>query len=187
MSAAYKLLGQGDGGTSAIQAILDETGLARRAFYRHFASKDDLIISMYRVENERVAVALKSAIAAASTPPEALEAWIDHWMTIIYDPGRVRHVRVLSSPEAHKIAGLRAVQQESYDVAIGALAEVLERGLAEGDFPRAEPFPDARAIHASVIALLNARLQHAYTPTMRDARAHLCRLVNRVAGVPTTR
>lgn len=182
--AAYKLMGQGDGASaSAIHAILAEAGLARRAFYRHFASKDDLIIAMFRFENESVASALEADIAAAPTLIDAVEAWIDHWLAVIYDPARLRHIRVLAS-RAAQVDGLRAVRQESYDVAIDALARLLALGREGGDFPLTEPMPDARAIHAAMIALLEARLSRAYTPNLRDARSYVCRLVGRVCGAP---
>ena len=108
MSAAYRLIDQSDNGSSAIQDILDATGLSRRAFYRHFASKDELIVGMYRADSEKVAATLRERIAGAPTATDAVITWVDHWMGIIYDPSRLRHVRILSTPEAHSAAGFRA-------------------------------------------------------------------------------
>src|ERR1700712_2212912 len=110
MQAAYRLIGHSESGSTAVQDILTEAGLSTRAFYRHFASKDDLIVAMYRADSQRVAAELTQAIAAAETPVAAVEAWIDHWLSIAYDPRRAKHVRVLSSSEARSAVGMRNVE-----------------------------------------------------------------------------
>ena len=51
--AAYRLVGHNRGFVS-VQEILESAELSTRAFYRHFSSKDELVLSMYRSDNERV-------------------------------------------------------------------------------------------------------------------------------------
>jgi len=180
MRAAYRLIGRNE--PTAVQDILTEAGLSTRAFYRHFASKDDLIVAMYRADSQRVASELSTALAAAATPPHAVEAWIDHWLAIAFDPRRARHVRVLSSAEARGAAGFRTVEAESDRISVAMLAQVLSAGRHSGDFPVVEPEEDARAFQAVVVGLLQARLYREYTPTLTSARAHLCSLIGRAVG-----
>src|SRR5271166_2484888 len=77
LAAASKTLReQGVRGVS-IAAILERTGLGTRAFYRHFASKDDLVaavfLEMARVEERR----LRRRMASAATEIDAVAVWID--------------------------------------------------------------------------------------------------------------
>jgi AcrR family transcriptional regulator len=184
MQAAYRLIGHNETGSTAVQDILTEAGLSTRAFYRHFASKDDLIVAMYRADSARVAAELSAALAAAPTPPAAVEAWIDHWLAIAYDPRRAKHVRVLSSAEARSALGLRSVEAEDSRTSIAVLAQVLSAGRHSGHFPSVEPDDDARAFQAVVGALLQARLFREFTPSWAQARAHLCSLIGRALGCP---
>jgi AcrR family transcriptional regulator len=182
MNAAYRLNDQGESRSSAIQDILTEAVLSRRAFYRHFRSKDDLLIAMYRADSQKVAVALRDAIDRASTVFEAVVAWIDHWLAITYDPGRMRHVRVLASRETTNTLGFRSVVMEAQELSISALADIFRRGREQGCFPDVQPEEDARAIHYAVIALLNSRVFLEYPTTLTQSRNHLFSLVSRVAG-----
>ncbi len=182
MQAAYRLIGQNESGPTAVQDILTEAGLSTRAFYRHFASKDDLLVAMYRADSQRVASELSASLAAADTPVDALEAWIEHWLAIAYDPRRAKHVRVLSSAEARSVVGVRMVEAEYSRTSIAVLAQVLSAGRHSGHFPLAEPEDDARAFQAVVLSLLQARLFRQYAPAWADARTHLSSLLGRALG-----
>src|SRR5690348_4744687 len=70
----YRLMASGQEMVS-IQDILDSTGLSTRAFYRHFASKNDLFLAMYRNDNERLADTLATATTAEPDAWRALRAW----------------------------------------------------------------------------------------------------------------
>ena len=87
MRAAYRLIGR-DGGFVSVQEILDSADLSTRAFYRHFSSKDELVLSMYRGDNERVAAALWTATQTELDVWDALQAWIDVSLSVVYDLGR---------------------------------------------------------------------------------------------------
>src|SRR4051794_15404617 len=153
MQAAYRLIGHSENGSTAVQDILNEAGLSTRAFYRHFGSKDDLIVAMYRADSQRVAAELSTSIAAADTPTAAVQAWIDHWLSIAYDPRRAKHLRVLSSAEARSAVGMRAVEGEDGRISITVLSQVLSTGRHSGEFPLVEPEDDARAFQAVLMAL----------------------------------
>jgi AcrR family transcriptional regulator len=180
MRSAYRLIGRNE--PTSVQDILAEAGLSTRAFYRHFASKDDLIVAMYRADSQRVASELAEAITSAPTPARAVEAWIDHWLAIAYDPRRAGHVRVLSSAEARSAVGLRAVEAEQHKTSVTMLAQVLSAGRHDGSFPLVEPDDDARAFQAVVVALLHARIDREFTPARTAARVHLCSLIGRAVG-----
>ncbi len=68
MRAAYGLVGSSESGSTSVQDILTVAGLSTRAFYRHFPSKDELILAMCRAEYERVLGGLSDAIAVAASP-----------------------------------------------------------------------------------------------------------------------
>ena len=52
IDAAYDCLSEPHSGPIPVAAILERAGLSTRAFYRHFASKDELFLAMLRQEGE---------------------------------------------------------------------------------------------------------------------------------------
>src|SRR5246127_1289544 len=69
----------------SIAAVLERAGLSTRAFYRHFASKDELVAAAFleaaRVEMRR----LRRRMAAAATEIDAVAAWIDARLDLAFD------------------------------------------------------------------------------------------------------
>jgi AcrR family transcriptional regulator len=72
VEAAYELLAtQGLEGLT-IRAVLEKTGLARRAFYECFAGKDDLILAVFEQTISMAAIRFGEQIAALPDPLERL-------------------------------------------------------------------------------------------------------------------
>jgi AcrR family transcriptional regulator len=60
-----------------IRDIAVEAGVGTATIYRHFPTRADLIIAVYRHQVEQLAEAGPRLLAEASSPFAALEAWID--------------------------------------------------------------------------------------------------------------
>jgi AcrR family transcriptional regulator len=148
MRAAYRLIGR-DSGSVSVQEILDAAGLSTRAFYRHFASKDDLILAMYRTDNERVSDALWAATEAEPDAWKALRAWVDISLSVAFDHAPERHSKVLGSAEAKSAAGWSTEHLEGIERQIASLEAVLARGGHDGTFPITQVRPDADVIFAA--------------------------------------
>jgi AcrR family transcriptional regulator len=186
MRAAFQLIGQSELGATSVQDILERAGLSTRAFYRQFGSKDDLIIAMYRAESDRVVAALAAAVADAPDPRGAVEAWMDQWLSIAYDPRRATRIRTLSSGEARNAAGFREAQLDTFDTSTTIVQQVLLAGQRSGDFPTVHPDHDARAMQAIMMGLVDTRhLRRAY-PTWAEARDRTADLFARILGYSRT-
>jgi AcrR family transcriptional regulator len=182
MRAAYDLIQRNGSKETSVHDVLRETGYSTRAFYRHFRSKDELVIEMYRVDSDRVSEALTAAVAAATTPLAGLEAWIDQNLAVVYDARRLRHAAVLSSPEVASADGYAAVQLAGLDAQRAPLVALLRQGKDSGAFPFAEPEADAVAVQAVVGAHMRTRLLHGGGLSRAEARAHTVALFRRALG-----
>ena len=138
-----------------VTEILDEAGLSTRAFYRHFASKDDLLRAMHRRESERAAQRLVARVDAAESGVARLEAWIDEQMSFVYDRRRAVRVALMSSEVAQR-ASDASERTNTRALMVAPLVALLEQGRRDGAFPRAEPDVHSRSIHALVSGLLHA-------------------------------
>jgi AcrR family transcriptional regulator len=179
MRAAYDLILHNEANTTSVHDILRETGYSTRTFYRHFRSKDELLVAMYRVDNDRVTEALTVAVADAPTPLAGLEAWVDQFLAVAYDPRRLRRAAVLSSPEAAMAEGYDEAQAAGQVAHRAPLVEVLRQGKHDDVFPRAEPEADAFAIQAVVGAHVRAKLLGTNEFSRAEARDHTVALFRR--------
>jgi AcrR family transcriptional regulator len=138
--------------------VLSEAGLSTRAFYRHFRSKDELVLAIYARDAEASRERLDTRLAAAAGTREAFETWVDETLALAFDRRRARR----TAPLAAEGARLRHEFPEEFaailEGVLQPLVGVLERGRNDGTFSRARPEIDARSIHALVWALAEARL-----------------------------
>lgn len=185
MRAAYELIQRDGSKETSVHDVLDAAGLSTRAFYRHFRSKDELVLEMYRVDCDRVNATVAAAVAAAPDPLAALEAWIDQNLAVVYDVRRLRHAVVLSSAEVSSADGFTNVKNAGLAEQRVPLVELLRDGRDCGVFPHAEPLADAVAIQAVVGAHMRARLDRDPAALTRaDARRHTLDLFRRALGAP---
>jgi AcrR family transcriptional regulator len=183
LRVAYRLIGRGPDSTASVQEILDGAELSTRAFYRHFRSKDELILTMYRTAADRVAVELSDVAAAAGGAPAALEAWIHHQLAVVYDGRRARQTAVLNSVEVRATAGFDQVHQASDTVRRTILAEVLRQGRRDGSLPGVvDPDEDARAVVSVVGGIVMAKLAGDRAPSWSAASRHTADLFLRAFG-----
>lgn len=151
IEAAYSCMAAPRSGPVSVAAILDEAALSTRAFYRHFASKDELFLAMLRRDSALVARRLRRiADDSSMSPAGQLTAWVECLLDLVYHPRRRAHAMVLSSNEVRVAKGYLEASAELRDEREKILAEILQHGRADGSFPFVEPERDAAAIHALV-------------------------------------
>jgi AcrR family transcriptional regulator len=185
--AAHRLIGRDGTRSTSIQDILQLAGVNRRIFYRHFDSKDDLVLAMQAQASETVLRALRAATNAAADPAAAVVAWIEQYLGIGWDDHRSRDGRTFLSPEVGLTAGIAGALEDTYARHRQILADVLTRGQEDRSLPGARPESDAFAIHAVVLRHLEARIRGhldlPYTRVRDDVvDLFLAALVSRTGG-----
>jgi AcrR family transcriptional regulator len=149
VDAAYRTLVANGGAALSMAELLDAAALGTRAFYRHFDSKDELLLAVYRRDADRLAERL--ARAAADAPPTAaLTAFVEAMLHVTADPRRRRRMRILSAEAVRQARGYAEETQRLRATLEDSLAEILARGRADGSFPLTDPGPDARSIRAAL-------------------------------------
>ena len=148
--------------------VLTEAGLSTRAFYRHFDSKDALVLAIYAHDSRRVSDAMRRRLALANTPRAALESWVDETLALGFDSRRARRTR----PLAREGSRLKAEFPAEFSAIEAALLDPLVTVLRALRSP--DPERDARSIHAITWSLVDERMQGSKI-TQADARAHVLR------------
>jgi AcrR family transcriptional regulator len=158
-----------------VAEVLAQAGRSTRAFYRHFESKDELLLAIYEHDARASVGELHGQVAAAPSALAALTAWVDATLRLAFDPRRARRTRVLAA-EARRLQGEHPEAFAAIAAAqLAPLVEALERGRADGSFPHALPARDAATVHAIVWALVEQQLYGPAEMTFDDARSHALR------------
>src|SRR3954451_3466058 len=92
--AAFTVMQRAGTPDVTVADILREADMSTRSFYRHFGSKDDLLLAMYRRESEAASAKLHAAVDAAPTPIAGLEAWIGAILSIGHSRRRAARAAV---------------------------------------------------------------------------------------------
>jgi AcrR family transcriptional regulator len=151
IDAAYGCLSEPHSGPIPVAAILARAGLSTRAFYRHFASKDELFLAMLRQEADALTGRLDSiADALPGSPVKQLTAWVEMMFDLAHDAELRTHFTVIDSDEVRTAKGYRETRERLHADRERSLVRILERGHDGGSFPLAKPRQDAIAISAIV-------------------------------------
>ncbi|MDZ4760321.1 MAG: TetR/AcrR family transcriptional regulator [Alphaproteobacteria bacterium] len=145
-----------DGMPAATTAALAlEAGVAEGTLYRHFDSKDDLLIAAYRQIKQEVFLNAAAGVDISLPPPERLErAWKAIYLAYRADPDAFAFgQRFSESPLAEREGGESAR-------AIGRLVADLRRaGIASGDFKNLPVDLLANLFLAPIAYLLKSELK----------------------------
>jgi AcrR family transcriptional regulator len=151
-----------------VNDVLAEAGLSTRAFYRHFDSKDALILTVYARDSERARARLQKRLNDAATPRAALDVWIDETLGLAFDVRRATRTRPLAREgirlQAQFPAEFAAIRASVLD----PLADVLR------DLGSPDPERDARSLHAVAWEIVAERMRGSEM-SRASARAYVLR------------
>lgn len=162
LDTAYRLLDRSGGAGLEVTQILAETGLGTRAFYRHFKTRDELMLVMLRRDRDHVLERLRNVVVEASDPVDALRRWVDVMFSLLTEPRRKRRVLSFHSEEMQRTRGYLTELGRFSAAEQAILAQIISEGKAKGCFPAADPGPDARSVRAVIEA---AMIEHTDHPT----------------------
>ena len=155
-AALHILQLKGDSGLT-VNDVLLEAGLRTRAFYRHFASKDDLIIAAFAEGAEAEAMRLRRRMASAADPLEGVVAWIDARLELGFDQRVAANLRPLSQEAERAQRRFPAHLKLAFDRMLAPLMEQLHAGQLDGTFSHLSLAEDALAIHQVVWGVVEQR------------------------------
>ncbi len=134
LRAARELIEDGGYSAASVAAIADRAGVAAGTLYRHFASKEDLFVDVFRTVCDREVQAMRSA--AERMPAEA--SHVDRLETVLatFAQRALRRPRLawalLAEPVDPLVDAERLAYRERYSE---MTAEALRSGIAAGEIP----------------------------------------------------
>jgi AcrR family transcriptional regulator len=115
----------------SMRDILAESGISTQAFYRYFASKDELMLVLLDEGRRRLLDTLERRMRRADTPADRLRAWIEGVLAQATNPAAAARTRPWVLSERHLSTLFPEEQQSSVDLLVRLLYEPI-RGLRGG-------------------------------------------------------
>ncbi|MCW2831621.1 MAG: regulatory protein TetR [Aeromicrobium sp.] len=182
ISAAYRCLDITGGTSLAVTDILHTAGLSTRAFYRHFKTKDELLLEMFRRDREIVIAELQAAVTSANHPADALRRWIDVLFELVSDQRKRRRVNTFFSEEMSRARGYLQEVERFAAAEHAALAQIFYEGQADGTFPHTRPDVDSRFARAAIEAALLDQIHQTSSAGPREAASQVLDFIFRSVG-----
>ncbi|MFI5041661.1 MAG: TetR/AcrR family transcriptional regulator [Acidimicrobiales bacterium] len=147
LDAALEVLARNGYVDAGVNDVLTASGVSTRALYRHFPTKDDLMVALYVRDGEVSAQLLRRAVDAAPDPSAAVVAWIDAFLDVFYAPKKVARVALFNSPGIRSAVGYAEAESRIYELLTAPLVEALETGHQVGALHSPAPDRDAGSIY----------------------------------------
>lgn len=181
MDAAINVMPGRDYLEVAVADVLAEAGLSTRAFYRHFESKEALLIALMRRDAESVGQSLDRAVDRATDPSLAVAEWLDGYLAVFYEPHRASRTTLYSSPGARASPAVVAEHAELRQIVVRSLVSALRAGHRVGALHSPAPHRDAM----TVLALVGVAVgPPGGFRTRKGARTHVMRFAWPALGLP---
>ncbi len=158
IDAAYAVIARSGRFDPPVRAILAEAGLSNPAFYRHFRSKDELLLVLLDEGRRQLVQYLDHQIEAAPDPDERVEAWVRGVLAQSTDESAARRTRPFVTQVERLQQRFPAEQEASEQQLLDQLRAVL--GSARNRW--------APTIYSLVFGELERYLRTETTPTDND-------------------
>jgi AcrR family transcriptional regulator len=113
---------------ASVDDLLTASGISRRTFYRLYASKEDVVVALYRIGTEGLLESCRLAIAKARDPIRQLEGCVDAHLQNARERGRL--VFVLGGEAQRHESALHPRRMEVHEALVTMLAHGVEDGTS---------------------------------------------------------
>jgi AcrR family transcriptional regulator len=132
--AAQELIEEGGYGAASVIAIAERAGVAAGTLYRHFASKEQLFVEVFRsvcAREERAMRAAAASMPASASAVQRLETELASFAERALRNPRLAWA-LIAEPVDPRVDAERLAYRERY---AGVVAEGLRAGIAAGELP----------------------------------------------------
>jgi len=162
----------------SVREILEQAGLSTKAFYRHFRSKDELLLVTLEEGCRVLAEYLEHRMSTVAEPLDKVGAWIDGFVRQAVNPSAARR----TLPWTLGAGRLATVFPEQFDKNQATIMVPLHREIAnavkDGSGQSPDPARDARLIYGYTMDIVRYNLINDTAPNTRTVR-HLINFAHR--------
>ncbi|MCZ6784437.1 MAG: TetR/AcrR family transcriptional regulator [Proteobacteria bacterium] len=156
--------------------IVRAAGLSNQAFYKHFRSKDELLLTVLTEGVRVLASYLEHRMDAVESAPAKIREWLSGVLEQALHPEAASATRPFAVSRA-RLAELFPSEVEDCERQLAALLHgAIEAGVASGELAAADPERDAETVYNLAMGWVQrqlARPEAELAPASPDDAAHL--------------
>jgi AcrR family transcriptional regulator len=174
MQAALDVMRADPDRSPRVSDIVSKAGLSNNAFYRHFRSKDDLVLAILDDGRRTLLGYLEHLMAEEDTGDGKVRRWIEGMMTQAVDPDAAAATRAVHVNATRADGGVGEKGRRAEDDLRALLSTALVQTAS------VDPQRDAHVIFHTVVGTMTDYLVRQQKPSARDVK-HLAAFC--VAGI----
>jgi AcrR family transcriptional regulator len=176
VDASFKLIRDTGNLEPRVSEIVAEAGLSNQAFYKHFRSKDELLLAVLDESSHILKDYLEHKVAKAKSAEQKIRSWIDGMLAQVLNEEAAHATRpfALSRTRLSELFPEEVMNSERQLTAV--LQEVIQEAIQSGDFPDADADRDSEIIHNLVLGWMERKLSGATPPKQAEVN-HLIEFV----------
>jgi AcrR family transcriptional regulator len=168
VEATYRVIERAGSVDPKIREILTEAGVSTQVFYRHFQSKDELMLVLLDDGRRRLATYLEHQMGKADDPLSQVRAWVVGTLAQARDPKAAARTRPFARSLGHLQEQYPGEHRESVEVLVGLLRRAIEQAADAGVATSASPAHDATLIYLMTQSLMDRHLREMTTPSKAE-------------------
>jgi len=153
-----------------VSEIVREAGLSNQAFYRHFRSKHELLVTVLDEGIALLARTLSRRMSRAQSSEGRIREWLRGLLEQALNPAAAEATRPFVLGQGQLDSAWAEEMAQSQRRITAPLREVLERAAADGELPGVAPERDAESLYHLALGWVQARLIEGGAASREDAR-----------------
>jgi AcrR family transcriptional regulator len=168
VDAAYRVIERSGNVDPRMREILTEAGLSTQAFYRHFPSKDDLMLVLLDDGRRRLTEYLEHKMGKAADARARIRAWVEGVLAQAVDPEAAARTRPFLANLARLAEQYPEQQHSAIDAVVAPLAAAVADAAEAGIATSTDPAADALAIYHLAMGTMEQHVIARTTPSKRE-------------------
>jgi AcrR family transcriptional regulator len=148
-----------------VSDIVRRAGLSNKAFYRHFRSKDELLLAVLEEGMQLRMQEFERRLAAAGSALDRVRAWVWVILEQAQDPTLSAATRPILAHQARLAESLGPQLWQHRDRLRESIQEILEEGKRSGELSDCDPEGDADAIQYLAMGWMHGQVLARVIPT----------------------
>ncbi len=169
IAAAFALIQRTGELEPRVADVVREAGLSNQAFYRHFPSKEALLMAVLDEGIHILARYLAHRMEAAARPSAQVAAWLRGLLEQALSPSGAAATRPFVLARGRLALAYPAEVAESERQLTALVHEAIRAARDAGELPDADPDRDAETLYHQAMGWVQARLVEASPPQRADA------------------
>jgi AcrR family transcriptional regulator len=168
LRAGYTVMSRTQSVSPRVSDIVRESGLSNQAFYRHFRSRDELLLALLASGRHALVEYVEHLMAKERSPAGQVRRWVEGILAQAADARAADATRPFARNRLYLASQFPEEVQRADDELRALVRPALSAGKATGEWPAVQPGRDSHALYQLAMGTMQAWLLAEFTPALPD-------------------